>query len=227
MPDSSLQAYLVNGGTATITSTATCSDLILGNGGERNPGNDSRQPLRGGARELLRHRDASQSGGTNNSPTLEVGTWASGNSVGTYDLGGSGQVFVENEYVGYNGTGTFTQSGGTNSTSSLFLACQAGSSGTYNLAGGVLVLPALAQGPSAATFNFSGGTLQASNGFSTTLPMTLGSSGGGATFDTAGFNLGLFGSLSGSGSLTKVDSGSLILAGVNSFSNGTTIAGGP
>ena len=82
-----------------------------------------------------------QSGGTNNSPTLEVGTWASGNSVGTYDLGGSGQVFVENEYVGYNGTGTFTQSGGTNSTSSLFLACQAGSSGTYNLAGGVLVLP--------------------------------------------------------------------------------------
>ena len=56
--------------------------------------------------------------------------------------------------------------------------------------------------------------------------MTLGSSGGGATFDTAGFNLGLFGSLSGSGSLTKVDSGSLILAGVNSFSNGTTLAGG-
>ena len=32
-----------------------------------------------------------QSGGTNNSPTLEVGTWASGNSVGTYDLGGSGK----------------------------------------------------------------------------------------------------------------------------------------
>ena len=60
VPDSSLQAYLVNGGTATITSTATCSDLILGNGArERNPGNDSRQPLRArGARELLRHRDA-------------------------------------------------------------------------------------------------------------------------------------------------------------------------
>ena len=41
--------------------------------------------------------------------------------------------------------------------------------------------------------------------------MTLGTSGGGATFDTAGYAVTLSGSLSGPGSLTKVDSGTLIL----------------
>jgi len=70
----------------------------------------------------------------------------------------------------------------------------------------LLILPALNGGLGAAAFNFNGGTLQASSGFSTNLPVTLGTSGGGATFDTAGYNLTLSGSLSGPGSLTKVNS---------------------
>ena len=37
---------------------------------------------------------------------------------GTYNLSGSGQLSAYDEYVGYSGTGTFTQSGGTNSIGS-------------------------------------------------------------------------------------------------------------
>ncbi|MGO9109885.1 MAG: autotransporter-associated beta strand repeat-containing protein, partial [Thermoguttaceae bacterium] len=54
----------------------------------------------------------------------------------------------------------------------------------------------------------------------------LGSSGGGATFDTAGYIVTLSGSLSGAGSLTKVDSGTLILSGTDSYTGGTTVSEG-
>ncbi len=94
-----------------------------------------------------------------------------------------------------------------------------------SLNGGVLVLSVLIQGSGTAAFNFNGGTLQAGSGFSTSVPMTLGTSGSGATFDTAGYAVTLSGSLSGPGSLTKVGSGTLTLAGSNSFTGGTTIFG--
>ena len=56
--------------------------------------------------------------------------------------------------------------------------------------------------------------------------MTLGTSGGGATFDAAGFAVTLSGSLSGPGSLTKVDSGTLTLAAINTYAGPTTVNGG-
>ena len=51
--------------------------------------------------------------------------------------------------------------------------------GTYNLNGGTLVTSSLSQGPGTAAFNFNGGTLRAGGSFSSSLPMTLGTSGGG------------------------------------------------
>ena len=56
--------------------------------------------------------------------------------------------------------------------------------------------------------------------------MTLGTSGGGATFDTAGYAVTLSGSLSGPGGLTKVDSGTLVLAAANTYSGNTLVSGG-
>jgi autotransporter-associated beta strand protein len=56
--------------------------------------------------------------------------------------------------------------------------------------------------------------------------MTLGSGGGGATFDTAGYAVTLSGSLSGPGSLTKVDSGTLTLTANNSYAGKTTVNAG-
>ena len=161
------------------------------------------------------------SGGTAIGNQLFVGY----NNNATYNLSGSGQLSVANEYVGYYGPGVFTQSGGTNTTGALAL----GSSATYNLNGGLLQLSALTGGTGATAFNFSGGTLRAGATFSTSVPITVGASGGGATFDTAGSQLTLSGSLSGPGSLTLDDSlgtGRLILIGSNSYRGGTIVEAG-
>jgi T5SS/PEP-CTERM-associated repeat protein len=164
-----------------------------------------------------------QSGGTNSlSGSLTL------TSSATYSLSGSGQLSAPTEYVGQSGIATFTQSGGTNTVGGggLNLGTNATSAGTYNLNGGLLQLSSLVKGSGTAAFNFSGGTLQASSGFSTSLPMTLGTSGGGAAFDTAGYAVALSGLLSGPGSLTKVDSGALTLAAANTYSGNTLISGG-
>ena len=55
---------------------------------------------------------------------------------GSYNLNGSGSLTAFNEYVGYSGTGSFTQSGGTNSTANiLFLGFNGRANGTYILSG--------------------------------------------------------------------------------------------
>ncbi|MGO9108818.1 MAG: autotransporter-associated beta strand repeat-containing protein [Thermoguttaceae bacterium] len=72
-----------------------------------------------------------------------------GETCGTLSLGsnaGSGTVQMTagsllasgNEYIGNGGTGNFTQSSGTNSAHSLYVAYNPGSRGTYNLSGGSL-----------------------------------------------------------------------------------------
>ena len=167
-----------------------------------------------------------QTGGTVSCGDLALGNGSSG--IGSYSLTGGYLAVANNENVGWLGTGTFTQSGGINTIGgALNLGANTGSSGTYNLNGGLLVLSSLSpnQSPGLAAFYFGGGTLQASGPFSTALAITLGASGG-ATFDTAGYAVTLAGPLSGSGGLTKVDSGTLTLAASNSYGGGTTINGG-
>ena len=51
-------------------------------------------------------------------------------------MSGTGQLSANPElFIGYSGTGTFTQDGGTNSITYLSLGFNSGSSGTYNLSG--------------------------------------------------------------------------------------------
>ncbi len=167
-----------------------------------------------------------QSGGTNSFPTSSLYLGYDAGASGTYNLAGSAILSGEGETVGYSGSGVFTQSGGTNTGGGPFLAALPGSSGTYNLIGGLLVLSGMGKGSGTANFNVNGGTLRAARQFSATLPMTLGTDGGGATFDTAGFSVTLFGSLSGPGSLTKIGSGMLVLAAASTFSGTTLISSG-
>ena len=164
-----------------------------------------------------------QSGGTNGTSYFNLGeNYSSGN--GTYYLSG-GQLSAGNEYLGYSGSGTFTQSGGTNTASGLYLSEYSASEAEYNLNGGLLVLGALAQG-----FEHGGFQLQRRHAsrpaasFSTAVPLVL--LGGAEPFDTAGYAVTLSGSLSGPGSLTKVDSGTLTLATANTFTGNTLISGG-
>ena len=57
---------------------------------------------------------------------------------GTYNLQG-GSLSATNEFIGYRGTGSFTQTGGTNTaTTSIIIANDPGSSGAYNFLGGSL-----------------------------------------------------------------------------------------
>ena len=144
---------------------------------------------------------------------------------GTYNLSGGSLSVLSGEQVGLCGSGTFNQTGGTNSAGLMQLGFYDGSSGAYNLSGGLLVLSSL-YGKSGCTFNISGGTFQASSSFTTVQPITLGASGGGAIFDTAGLTVTLSGALSGPGSLAKVDSGTLVLAAANGYAGTTTLGGG-
>ncbi len=166
-----------------------------------------------------------QSGGTNSATSLYTG--ANFGTYGAYTLSSSGRLSAPYEYSGWYGTGLITQSGGTNTvTSDLYIGYYAGSSGTYSLNGGLLILAGLGSGSGSSSFTFSGGTWKAGASYATNQPIALGTGGSGATFDTAGYSLTLSGSLSGPGGFTKVDSGTLTLGTSNTYSGNTLIAGG-
>ena len=151
-----------------------------------------------------------------------------GQATGTYNLS-SGSLSVQAETIGNDAPGTFTQSGGTHSVSSIiYLGYASGSSGTYNLNGGLLNLSGsgLLQGSGTATFNFNGGTFQAGSSFSTNMPLVLGSTGSGPIFDTQTNTLTLTGALTGNGGFQKTGSGTLVLTASNSYLGGTTIGYG-
>lgn len=86
-----------------------------------------------------------QTGGTNSLsaaflPNLYIG-YAT-NSSGSYNLSGSGTLICTAGdgilFVGYSGSGTFTQTGGVMTASNIILGENGGSSGTYNLSAGAV-----------------------------------------------------------------------------------------
>ena len=148
---------------------------------------------------------------------------------GAYTLSGSGILTVSGTAQfgrGYGTAGYFTQTGGSSSIGALQLTDTTTCTGTCSLSGGLMILGGLAAGPGAAAFNFSGGTLRAGSGLSSSVPMTLSNGGGGATFDTAGYAVTLAGPLSGSGSLTIIGSGTLLTGAANTFSGGLFVNAG-
>jgi hypothetical protein len=76
-----------------------------------------------------------QSGGTNNTAFLYIGKDVG--AVGIYSLSNTGSLYIATdsgeEDVGYDGTGTFIQSGGTNFVPDLILGYDSGATGTYTL----------------------------------------------------------------------------------------------
>ncbi len=106
-----------------------------------------------------------QTGGTNTTKYFYLGKW--GSLGGTYNLSGTGRLSAKSEYVGYRtfghgGTGTFNQTGGTNTASfKLNIGHGFGSNGTYNLSGtGNVSAPYLSIGVyGTGTFTQTGGTV--------------------------------------------------------------------
>ena len=150
--------YIGSSGSGSVTqsgqSNALSENLYLGN----NPGGVGTYNLYGGELKTISPGYVgclvvgnsgagifNQTGGTNDllssaDVSLYLG-YCSGAS-GTYTLSGTGQLLAANQYVGYSGTGSFTQSGGTNAISgNLSLGCNPGSSGTYNFRGNSVFPP--------------------------------------------------------------------------------------
>ncbi|HEV8291341.1 MAG TPA: hypothetical protein VGP94_05440, partial [Tepidisphaeraceae bacterium] len=139
------------------------------------------------------------------SGSLNLGNTAGSN--GTYGLSGSGSLNVfSNEYVGYAGTGVFTQSGGTHTVATSFgalliLGGSGGSSGAYDLSGGSLIVNGNEHvgGAAPGSFTQSGGS-HAANGY---LYVGYGVTG---SYD-----------LSGSGNLTAAANEYIGFGGIGSF----------
>jgi fibronectin-binding autotransporter adhesin len=167
-----------------------------------------------------------QAGGTNSIGTLLMIAYTRGSS-GAYTLSG-GSLVSTSEVIGQAGSGSFTQSGGTNSPGTMYLAASLPYGfGVYNLNGGLLLAPSGGIFESSnAAFDFGGGTLGTTAPWSSAINVTLTGSGGNATIDTTGGNIGLSGVLSGSGGLNKQGTNALFLSGTNSFSGNTTISAG-
>jgi autotransporter-associated beta strand protein len=229
-PTSSDNAYITNGGTATIAQTGEiCSEFHLG------AINTGTVEMTGGSLNVSDHSyigDTGEgwfthTGGINTiSGNLYIGNASS--SIGTYNLSDSGQLSAGTEYIGYySGTGTFTQTGGTNSiTNELYLSYDSSSNGTYNLNAGTLIFKSINKGSGTAAFNFGGGTLQANgNSYINTL-MKLTGNGGDANIDTTGYAVQIYGELSGTGGLYKCGGGTLQLYASESYIGPTTIHNG-
>ena len=125
---------------------------------------------------------------------LELGKNAGASGSYTLSDSGSGSLLsvAGNEYIGYSGTGAFTQTGGTNTvTGILILAANAGSSGSYSLSGGSLTV-----GDYEAVGYFGTGSFTQSGGTHTVTALYLGSDAGASGSYTL--------SDSGSGSLLSV-----------------------
>jgi len=161
-----------------------------------------------------------QAGGTNAlAGTLYVGYLG---GTGIYSLSGTGLLSVSsnvgNEYVGNIGTGTFNQTGGTNTAvGALNLGNNAGSAGTYNLGGtgSLSIGDEEVGGSGTGTFNQTGGT----NAVTGTLYVAANAGSTGA------YNLQ--GGTLTAGAIIVNSGGTLNIAGGNlNATGGMTIAGG-
>lgn len=170
-------------------------------------------------------------GGTVSNTSGYVGRYAESSGVVTVDGRGkwnnSGTL-----YVGYNGTGTLNIDGPNaevtaGATTTTYLGYNANSSGTVNLKNNASwTLQALAGRNGASALRFDNGTLiarQANTSFISNIG-TMAILVGGATIDSAGFDIGVVGSgFSGDGRLTKTGLGALTLSGASTHSGGVLI----
>jgi autotransporter-associated beta strand protein len=140
-------------------------------------------------------------------------------------------------YLGIDGIGVFTQTGGVASVHGVVLDARGdtaainGTNETFNLEGGRFIV-----GPSGFkvgsldanrtyTINLGGGTLSSSANWTSVVNMTLTGINGERIFELAG-TVRLSGVLSGPGGLVKEGPGTLILTGTNTYSGGTWINDG-
>ena len=170
--------------------------------------------------------DNTYGGGTTiNAGTLQLGNGGTSGSIAG-DVVNNG-TFAINRFDTYtfagviSGTGSFAHIGpGT----TILTAANTYSGGTA-INGGVLGVAADANlGAATGGLALDGGTLQFLSGFATNCTVAL--NAGGGTFDTNGNVATLAGAIGGTGGLTKVGVGTLIVPGTNTYSGTTNVNAG-
>ena len=151
---------------------------------------------------------------------------SSTNGVGVVTVQDSASVVANqasgNTYIGKSGTGTLNVNGGTVSVANILMGNAASGIGTNNIAGGVEIIRGtmLARTNSGvAVLNLNGGILRAGNNFVVS-NLTAATVNGTPFLDSSTYTVTLNQAFTGSGTLTKLGSGTLI---VNAPSN--TFAG--
>jgi Dockerin type I domain len=186
-----------------------------------------------------------QTGGTNTvvSPTSAafLSVASESGSTGLYSLGGTGSLQITNgeEDIGVNGSGTFTQSGGTNTIGSgwsLNIGYNPGSFGIYNLSGGSVVFNFFTSGVYVGgSSNGQGGqaALNVSGTGNLTLPGVLEIYPESAVIQTGGtisagstVNLGAIQVTGGTATLGPLTGAGSLIVGRSSGSSGTVTASG-
>jgi autotransporter-associated beta strand protein len=174
-----------------------------------------------------------------------VGHWP--NETSTYIMGGGTlnitniPVGVVNQagvaeqngilYLGVDGTGVFTQTGGVVRAHGVVLDSRADTAGTdtLNLNGGVMSLGASGlkvgslNANTSYAVNLGGGTLSFTASSTSVLAMTLTAD---STIETAGGTNVITGAMTGGGGLFKTGSGVLVLTGTNSYTGQTVVNDG-
>jgi len=174
--------------------------------------------------------------------TTVNGSLATINVTGGF-LNVAGPLLIGAYSSGAASQGIVNQSGGTVTANSVQLAAASADAnnhvGTYNLNGGTLSTAYIngyvnsSTGTNFSTNNFAGGTLKPT-GSTTTFVQGLTAcnvQNGGAIIDTAGYNVTISNALlhyagATTDTLTKLGSGTLTLAGTNTYASGTTISNG-
>jgi fibronectin-binding autotransporter adhesin len=184
--------------------------------------------LKEGAGVLVMSGNSDYTGGT----TIAAGTLQLGNG------GGSGSVLgniVDNGILSfdrsdnYTFTGVISGSGSVYQTGSgrtVLAANQTYSGGTFINAGTLAVGADSALGNAQGGVTFNGGTLQLTQSvdLAGTRVITLDAAGG--TFDTQAYASTISQGIDGTGGFTKAGSGTLVLAGNNTYTGGTAIDAG-
>jgi len=158
-------------------------------------------------------------------PRIDIGD---GGGAGSSITETGGSITISGiTYIAIAGSGAILNVGGGTFTTGTLNFYTSGA--TVNLSGGTLNLSAEAQNSGTGTFNLNGGTLQAGASFTAPAAVNTVVQSGGAVVDTNSFNVTFAGALTagtGSGGLTKLNGGILVLSASNSYAGPTTISGG-
>lgn len=170
-------------------------------------------------------------GGFQSSNFITIGAFSGGTGVVDISAGTLTAGTVIN--VAQAGAGTLNVSGTAEVTANgdgVVIGSAAGGSGSLNLNGGTVTARRVFENTGGiSTVNFNGGLLKAAAGANATFvgPLDFATlQPGGAFIDTSGQNLSVTANLGGPGALTKSGTGTLTLAGTNSYGGNTTVAAG-